>query len=156
MEDNMKKDPSRVADRLRGLCSRREYPASDMLKKALAALDGDRVEAEKVVSLLIEEKYIDDKRYAMAFARDKSAIAGWGEIKIRHMLLAKGVSSEVIDDSLKEIDDGKAAARLERLLEAKAMSLYDDPQKKLKLLRFAMGRGYGYDDVKSVIDRLLK
>ena len=152
----MKKDPSRVADRLRGLCSRREYPASDMLKKALAALDGDRVEAEKVVSLLIEEKYIDDKRYAMAFARDKSAIAGWGEIKIRHMLLAKGVSSEVIDDSLKEIDDGKAAARLERLLEAKAMSLYDDPQKKLKLLRFAMGRGYGYDDVKSVIDRLLK
>jgi len=156
MEDNIKKDPSRVADRLRGLCSRREYPASDMLKKALAALDGDRVEAEKVVSLLIEEKYIDDKRYAMAFARDKSAIAGWGEIKIRHMLLAKGVSSEVIGDSLKEIDDGKAAARLERLLEVKARSLHDDPQKKLKLLRFAMGRGYGYDDVKSVIDRLLK
>ena len=111
---------------------------------------------QKRWTLLIEEKYIDDKRYAMAFARDKSAIAGWGEIKIRHMLLAKGVSSEVIDDSLKEIDDGKAAARLERLLDVKARSLHDDPQKKLKLLRFAMGRGYGYDDVKSVIDRLLK
>lgn len=156
MGECRKKDPLKVADRLRGLCSRREYPSSDILKKALTALDGDREEAEGIVSKLIEERYVDDSRYAMAFARDKASIAGWGEVKIRHMLLAKGVPMDIINEALEEIDEGKAAARLEKLLEVKSGSLRDDPQKKLKLLRFALGRGYSYDDVKSVIDRLLK
>lgn len=156
MGECRKKDPLKVADRLRGLCSRREYPSSDILKKALTALDGDREEAEGIVSKLIEERYVDDSRYAMAFARDKASIAGWGEVKIRHMLLAKGVPMDIINEALEEIDEGKAAARLEKLLEVKSRSLRDDPQKKLKLLRFALGRGYSYDDVKSVIDRLLK
>lgn len=156
MGECKKKDPLKVADRLRGLCSRREYPSSDILKKALIALDGDREEAEGIVSKLIEERYVDDSRYAMAFARDKASIAGWGEVKIRHMLLAKGVPMDIINEALEEIDEGKAAARLEKLLEVKSRSLRDDPQKKLKLLRFALGRGYSYDDVKSVIDRLLK
>lgn len=156
MGECRKKDPLKVADRLRGLCSRREYPSSDILKKALIALDGDREEAEGIVSKLIEERYVDDSRYAMAFARDKASIAGWGEVKIRHMLLAKGVPMDIINEALEEIDEGKAAARLEKLLEVKSGSLRDDPQKKLKLLRFALGRGYSYDDVKSVIDRLLK
>lgn len=156
MGECKKKDPLKVADRLRGLCSRREYPSSDILKKALTALDGDREEAEGIVSKLIEERYVDDSRYAMAFARDKASIAGWGEVKIRHMLLAKGVPMDIINEALEEIDEGKAAARLEKLLEVKSGSLRDDPQKKLKLLRFALGRGYSYDDVKSVIDRLLK
>lgn len=156
MGECKKKDPLKVADRLRGLCSRREYPSSDILKKALIALDGDREEAEGIVSKLIEERYVDDSRYAMAFARDKASIAGWGEVKIRHMLLAKGVPMDIINEALEEIDEGKAAARLEKLLEVKSRSLRDDPQKKLKLLRFALGRGYSYDDVKSVIDRFLK
>lgn len=156
MGECKKKDPLKVADRLRGLCSRREYPSSDILKKALTALDGDREEAEGIVSKLIEERYVDDSRYAMAFARDKASIAGWGEVKIRHILLAKGVPMDIINEALEEIDEGKAAARLEKLLEVKSGSLRDDPQKKLKLLRFALGRGYSYDDVRSVIDRLLK
>lgn len=156
MGEGLKKDPLKVADRLRGLCSRREYPSSDILKKALAALDGDREEAERVVSRLIEEKYVDDRRYAMAFARDKASIAGWGEVKIRHMLQAKGVPMDLINEALEEIDEGKAAARLEKLLEVKLRSLRDDPQKKLKLLRFALGRGYCYDDARSVLDNLLK
>lgn len=154
MEDDLKQDSLRVADRLRGLCSRREYPCSDILKKAVAALDGDHAEAEKVLALLKEEKYVDDRRYAAAFARDKASISGWGEIKIRHMLMAKGVSREIIDESLEEIDAGKASARLSKILEVKARSLREDPQKRLKLLRFALGRGYSYDEVVNVIDDL--
>jgi regulatory protein len=43
---------------------------------------------------------------------------------------------------------------LEKLLENKLRSLKDDPQVRLKLLRFALGRGYQYDQVKSVVDSL--
>lgn len=150
----MKKDSSKVIDRLRGLCSKREYCRSDIMKKALPALEGDHDEAMRVVDVLVEEKYVDDLRYASAYARDKSSISGWGAIKIRHMLASKGVAKAVIDEALAEIDDERASARLDRLVENKARSLADDPQKKLKLLRFIMGRGYGYDEVMHALERL--
>lgn len=155
MAADLQKDPLKVADRLKGLCSRREYCRSDVMKKALTYLDGNINEASRIVDLLVEEKYVDDFRYASAFARDKSSISGWGEVKIRHMLLSKGIPSETIGEALGEIDGGKALLRLQKLLENKARSLSDDPQKKLKLLRFALGRGYGYDEVRNVLDDLL-
>lgn len=144
----------KVLDRLRGLCSRREYCVADILKKAADGLEGDRGAAQEVVDVLVEEKYVDDLRYASAYARDKSAIQGWGEVKIRYMLSAKGVSRDVVDKALQEIDQDKADGRLEKLLQNKYKSLRDDPQCRLKLLRFALGRGYGYEEVASIVKHL--
>ena len=149
------KDLARVTDRMRTLCSRREYCSADILKKAVAALDGDRAQAEAVVSKLIDERYIDDLRYSSAFARDKSSIAGWGEAKIRYMLSAKGISRDTIAEALKSIDEDKASGRLEKLMESKARSLKGDPQFKLKMLRFGMGRGYSYEAVTEVTDKIM-
>lgn len=148
-------DPQKVADRMRGLCSRREYCRQDIMKKVLAALGGDAEEAGRIMDRLVEEKYIDDLRYASAFARDKSSIAGWGATKIRYMLAAKGIDRETIAAALQEVDEGKASDRLEKLLSAKVRSLKDDPQCRMKLLRFALGRGYQYDEAAEVIGRLL-
>ncbi len=145
----------KVADRLRGLCSRREYCRSEIMKKALTALDGDAAAAAEVVEMLVSEKYIDDMRYASAFARDKSSLAGWGDVKIRYMLSSKGIPRDIISAALDEIDDDKANDKLRRLLETKAKSLKNDPQLKLKLLRFALGRGYGYDEVNSMLGGIL-
>ena len=152
----MKKDPQKVADRMRALCSRREYCRSDIMKKVMTSLDGDREEAEKIVGLLVSERYIDDLRYASAFARDKASLAGWGEVKIRYMLSSKGISKDVISCALEEIDQNKAGERLEKLMENKLRSLKDDPQVRLKLLRFGLGRGYSYDEVSSVVEQLLR
>lgn len=149
------KDPLKVADRMRALCSRREYCRKDILKKVMTALDGDAAKAEEVVGKLVEERYVDDRRYAAAFARDKASIAGWGAAKIRYMLAAKGVDREIIASALEEIDVNRADARLEKLMENKARSLKDDPQRRIKLLRFGVGRGYAYEEVSSMIDRIL-
>ena len=146
----------RILDRLRGLCSRREYCCADILKKAKDALDGDVQAAQEVVDSLVKDKYVDDLRYASAYARDKASIQGWGEVKIRYMLSAKKISRDIIDQALAEIDDRKASDRLHKLLENKYRSLKDDPQCRLKLLRFALGRGYSYDEVNTLINTLLK
>lgn len=146
----------KVLDRMRNLCSRREYCRSDIMKKVVSALDGDREKAEKVMEILVAEKYIDEFRYASAFARDKSAISGWGETKIRYMLSSKGVPREIIDKALEEIDESKAMTRLEKLMENKFRSLKDDPQCRLKMLRFGVGRGYGYDEVSEVLENFIK
>ncbi|MBP3563687.1 MAG: RecX family transcriptional regulator [Bacteroidales bacterium] len=146
---------ARVTDRMRRLCSRREYCRSDIMSKVVVALDGDREQAAKIVETLVNEKYIDDLRYASAFARDKSSIAGWGETKIRYMLSAKGISREAVTQALEEIDASRARTRLEKLLENKLKTLKDDPQCRLKMLRFALGRGYGYDEAAEALDSLM-
>ena len=152
MTDQLK----RILDRLRGLCSRREYCYADVLKKAKDALDGDAQAAKEVADLLVEDKYVDDLRYASAYARDKASIQGWGDVKIRYMLSAKGVAASVITEALQEIDREKSSSRLHKLLENKLRSLKDDPQCRLKLLRFALGRGYSYDEATHTIDQLLR
>ena len=146
----------KVLDRMRNLCSRREYCRSDIMKKVLKALDGNKAGAEKIIETLVREKYIDEIRYSSAFARDKASIAGWGETKIRYMLSAKGIPRDTISLALEEIDEGKAAGRLEKLMENKFKSLKDDPQCRMKMLRFALGRGYGYEEVSSVLDGLMR
>lgn len=149
------KDIAKVTDRMRRLCSRREYCSSDIRRKVVEALDGDLAQAEKVVETLVDEKYIDDLRYASAFARDKSSISGWGETKIRYMLSAKGISREVVSQAFEDVDHARAQIRLDKLMENKFKALKDDPQCRLKMLRFALGRGYGYDEAVRTVDRLM-
>lgn len=149
-------DITSVTDKLRNLCSRREYCSSDIRRKALTALDNDREGADKVMDLLIKDKYVDDYRYSCAYARDKASIAGWGPSKIRYMLSSKGVDRDVIDRAMLEIDESKADQRLDRLVRSRYASLRNDPQVRVKLLRYVVGRGYSYDEASSVIDELMK
>lgn len=143
----------KILNNLRRQCSRREYCSSDVMKKTLRALDGDRKSAEEIVAVLVEENYVDDLRYASAYARDKSSISGWGEVKIRYMLASKGIERNTIDSAMEDVDSVKAESRLEKLIENKYRSLEGDPQWRLKLLRFGLGRGYAYDEVKEIIER---
>lgn len=149
------KDQVYVLERMRALCSRREYCVSDIMKKASAALGGDDKAASEIVASLVADRYLDDRRYASAYARDKASISGWGAAKIRYMLASKGVARDVIAEALAGIDADKAGIRLEKLIENKYRSLKDDPQRRMKLLRFALGRGYSYDDALPVIDRFI-
>lgn len=148
------KDIDKILNNLRRQCSRREYCTSDVQKKAEKALDGDKEKAAEVVNILVAEKYVDDQRYCEAYAREKSSISGWGEVKIRYMLSAKGISKDVISQALTQIDPQRAELRLEKLLENKYRTLKEDPQWKLKLIRFALGRGYSYDDVNDCIQKM--
>ena len=149
---NSDPDPKKILERYERQCARLEYCSSDIRRKALKALGGDADAAEKIVASLVKDGFVDDRRYAGAFVREKSALQGWGEAKLRFMLAGKGISRDVIADALTEIDAEKASARLEKLLQAKARTLEGDPAFRLKLLKFGLSRGYDYDDV----DRLVR
>ena len=147
-------DIHKILNNLRRQCSRREYCTADVLKKAQKALEGDAQGAQQVVQTLVEEKYVDDGRYAQAYAREKASISGWGRVKIGYMLSGKGIARNIIDQALQEIEADRADARLEKLIQNKYRTLKDDPQWKMKLLRFALGRGYTYGQVSALIDAL--
>lgn len=140
--------------RLQRLCSKAEYCKRDIFRKALKDLEGDAEAAARVLASLVEDRYVDDARYAAAFAREKASIQGWGPVKIRFQLRSKGVSEEDITAALAEVEPEKASDKLDRLLEAKARVLQGDPQFRLKLLKFGLSRGYDYDAVEASLERL--
>lgn len=148
----MEDKKQRTYSSLENQCAKREYCTSDIYKKALDRLEGDSAAAEEIVAKLIANGFVSDLRYATAFAREKASLTGWGPVKIRFALSAKHISREVIDEALGEIDSEKADAKLERLLEAKRRSLEGDPQGRLKLIKFALSRGYDYETIKRFID----
>ena len=151
----MTSDPEKkLLERLQRQCARAEYCTGDIRRKALKALEGDAEAADKIVSSLVADHFVDDRRYAGAFVREKSSLQGWGEAKLRYMLAGKGIAREVIADALTEIDPDKASAKLLKLLQAKARTLEGDPAIRLKLLKFGLSRGYGYDEVDAALRRL--
>jgi len=150
MDEALKKKLSR----LEAQCVKREYCVRDIMAKALKAAEGNQAEADELVASLRADKFVDDARYAAAFAREKSSLTGWGPVKISFALRAKGLSETDIAAGLAEIDSSRAEERLERLTAAKWKSLQDDPQGKLKLIRFALSRGYDYDAVQAAISKL--
>lgn len=146
----------KILSRLQALCSRKECCESEIRTKALKLTEGDEQAASDIVKSLVEDRFVDDFRYASAFAREKASLSGWGSQKIVFMLARKGVDRKTALSALEEIDPESSAKKLESVITAKYKSLADDPQCKLKLLRFALSRGYGYDEVKSVVESVMR
>jgi regulatory protein len=146
-------DARRILDRMTALCSRSECCPGDVRAKIekLASSCEEPVDVDGMMKTLQDEGYLNENRYSEAFACDKAYLDGWGPAKISFALRGKGVSSRAIDDALSQIDVEKAGERLKKLLEVKSRSLEGDSQKKLKLIKFALSRGYGYDQIKSLL-----
>lgn len=105
-------------------------------------LSGDDV--EEVLTSLILEGYLNEERYAKAYAGGKFRMKKWGKLKIIHALENKGVSKNCIQSGLKEIDPEVYRATLREILVEKSM-LIDEPNiyvKKDRISKFAIMRGY--------------
>ena len=148
-------DKEKVLPYLQNLCAKREYCRSEILKKAETALEGDRQAAQEMLDSLVADRFVDDARYAAAFARERSSLTGWGPDKIRYSLLMKGISKADIAAALEEVDPEAAGAKMEKLIAAKCKTLQGDPFIKFKLIKYALSRGYRYDDVARAVDRIL-
>lgn len=147
---------AKVLDRLQAQCVKREYCRSDIFKKALTAFEGDRNAAGRLVESLVADRFVDDSRYAAAFAREKARLSGWGPVKISFALAGKGISKAVVAEALKEVDQDEADRRMASVLETKYRSLKGDPQEKFKLIRFGLTRGYDYEKIAPVVDEILR
>ncbi len=125
------------------LCANHEYCSSDIRLKLIAwGLSGE--DAEKVISALVREKFIDDSRYARAFASDKFRQNKWGKVKITSHLRTKNLGSAVIDEALEGIDEEEYLRMIRETIKehrrfVKAKNRYD---LKGKLLRFGLSRGF--------------
>lgn len=134
--------PENALLQMADLCARSEQCSFDILEK-LKKKGLPLSECRKVVEKLKEMKYIDDSRFAGAYARDKASFHGWGKRKIRYALVLKKIDSATISEALDSIDEKVYKDVIERLVKSKAQK-YDPRvyEERAKILRSLAMKGY--------------
>lgn len=139
--------------KLSALCARAEHSSGEMLEKMRRwQLSEDA--RERVLDRLIDEKFVDDERFARLFVREKIRFDRWGRRKIEQALYQKGVASDISRRVLNEVDDEAYVAELKKLIAAKRRSVQaeSDYEMRAKLTKYALGRGFGYEVIRQCID----
>lgn len=128
--------------RFASLCAKSEQCSYDIRTKALRA-GLCATDTRQLLDYLIENRFIDDARFAGAFARDKAKFAGWGPIKIKAYLRLKQIPDALIADALESIPEQVFSLSIEKAADAKAARLnLDDYADRQKLFRHLMSRGF--------------
>ncbi len=155
MEKKLSK--AQALDRAQWHCSRRELCIAD-IKLKLLRWGMEQAESLSIIESLIQDRFIDEQRYATAFAREKARFNGWGPRKIEMALRAKSIPNQTVQDALTEAQQHINIESFAQVLEKKAKTikyknLYD---LKNKLLRFALSRGFDYEKSIPIIDEILE
>ena len=126
-------------------CARSERSSGDALR-LMAGWEVEPAKRQEVLQRLIADRFIDDRRYAEAFVRDKYRFNKWGRIKIAQGLRMKGIDRETINTAMEAIDEAEYLDILRDLIKAKRKSTRgkNDYEINGKLVRFATGRGFEY------------
>ncbi len=130
------------------LCSTSEQCTSQIRQKLVRWNIGDEAQ-ERILTRLVKERYIDEARFARAYANDKFRYNHWGPVRIdmelRHLGIASSLRSEAIGQLPQEEQTDTLKALLAQKAPAvKAKSAYE---RNGKLIRFALGRGFLMDDI---------
>lgn len=151
------KTPEQALKALMRLASRAEKSSGDAMR-LMAGWGVEPSQRQSVLDKLIAMKFIDDRRYADAFVRDKLRFSGWGAYKIRTALRGKGISQQIIDEVLSQADGAEMKERLQRSLATKMKSVkYSSPYDlRNKLMRYGASLGYDFDVVADAVAGIVK
>ena len=135
--------PREAKEKIERYCAYQERSHQEVRNK-LYALGLHRNDVEETLSNLIMDGYLNEERFAKAFAGGKFRMKKWGRIKITHALEVKGVSQNCIRIGLSEIDDKEYISTLQALLEEKLSGLNADSVYVVRdrLSKFVIQKGY--------------
>ncbi|MEN8202976.1 MAG: regulatory protein RecX [Bacteroidota bacterium] len=152
MAENNSPDFKDALRRAAALCSRQEQ-CSGHIREKLRSWNVEPDMADRVILKLHEEKFLDDRRYARFYVRDKFRLNRWGKIKITAMLRQKGIQEAIIQDSLSQINEEDYYQTCADLIHTKSATLHEKNQftRKGKLFRFATSRGFESDLIHRIL-----
>lgn len=119
------------------------------VEERLEKMDLEYSEVAQIMSELFSANFLNEQRYATAYARDKFRFNRWGKTKIAYMLRSEGISADAIEQALEAIDDEEYLPQLTEILKAKRRQLKDkDPYVlRSKIYRHALSKGYESDAI---------
>lgn len=102
-------------------CAYQERSSGEVRQK-LRLLGADSNTAGKLLERLADDNFINEERFARAYVRGKFRINGWGRLKIKNGLRAKGVDENLIRTVLtQEIDAAEYADLLHKTVSEKGV-----------------------------------
>ncbi len=151
----MKLTEPQALKRIAAYCSKAERCEFDVRRKLLGwEVEPDAI--DRIVDRLKKERFLNDSRFARSFVNDKLRFNKWGKAKIVYELKKRKISETDYRDALNEFEDEDFDEQLRHILTIKSKSVRgkDVYDKRNKLIRFALGRGFSMDSVLRIIDQL--
>lgn len=153
--------PEKVLIKAQKFCLYRERSEAEMERKMREWGAPPKV-VDNILDQLIEDRFVSNERFSMAYARGKFNVKRWGKIKIRHGLKMHKISEDLIEQAFLQIDFDDYRKALENLIEKKMpesiKELTNQEQYELKgsLFRTAAQKGYESDLIFPILDQLFK
>jgi len=113
-------------------------------------------EVDKLISRLVEQDFLNEKRFVDSFVRGRFGLKKWGKVRIRQELKMRQIPNDMIMEALDALDEVDYEETLHFLAKRKwkltrESDLY---KKKAKVSRFLLFRGFESDLIKEVVDKL--
>lgn len=139
--------------KIRNYCAYQERSHQEVKEKLFSyGLHTDQV--SEVIAGLIQENFLNEERYAVAFAGGKFRIKGWGKQKIRYALRMQQVSDFCIRKGLNAIDDEAYMAMLQKLYQEKQKAVRSEKNlfiRMRKIRLFLQQRGFESELIQEVM-----
>lgn len=149
--------PAEALARAAALCDKCEQCSPDIIRK-LTTWGISASDTAKIIDRLRQTRYLDDMRFARAYAHDKMAYSGWGRNKILQGLWAKRLGREYIEASCDELDEEEYNDIARRVIRSKVRTLPEGLstyENRMKLMRFGVQRGFEARLISQIINRLV-
>lgn len=135
--------PDQVLDKMAKYCAYQERCVKDVRDK-LKTFDLPQEGKDEILDYLLDNRFVNDERFAKSFVRGKINQSGWGVNKIRFHLIQRGIDKEIIDEALGQTDEETYRQRLIGILKTKSKTVKaaNDFERKRKLAAYAMQKGF--------------
>ncbi len=145
--------PAEALKKLAALCARGEHSTGEADEKMRhwGLAEADRVQ---VIQKLVDNKFIDDRRFAGYFVHDKIKFNRWGRRKIEVAMRQKGIDEETMREVLDAVPDEEYLNVLRPMIEDKMEKTAGktDYERAMKTIKWAVGRGFSLDLIRQCID----
>lgn len=111
---------------------------------------------ESIIAKLISDNFLNEERFAKAYAGGKFRIKKWGRIKIKLELKKRKISDYCIKQAMKEINEDTYLETLKQLIEKKSKEIKGGKEqiRDLKIANYIVSRGFENDLTWTVIKEL--
>ncbi|MFN0082492.1 MAG: regulatory protein RecX [Ferruginibacter sp.] len=148
--------PEKAVGKIKHYCAYQERSHAEV-KKKLYGFGLYKNEVELLMSQLIEENYLNEERFALAFAGGKFRIKHWGKTKIKIELKLRQVSDYSIKKALAQIDEDDYLKTLQKIAAEKLATLKSEKNiftKKSKLQNYLVSKGFEFNLVAEILKGL--
>lgn len=145
--------PDQARDKAEHYCAYQERSQQEVRDK-LYAWGLHQNEVERIISELIETNFLNESRFAHAYAQGRFKLKAWGKYKIKAGLKSKQVSARLIQDALDGIPAEAYQEMLKEVLQKKARLIRESDVfiRQQKLIQYGLMRGYERDLILEILN----